>query len=222
MIFVNKRRLTAIWRLGPRLLQRLGGCCSIIFKTRRDKKDVHGSIRLKREDESGDIDLWPPAAFLPHLSRCRCAQRHGFPARGGPCSSPVQQATCPHVMVAHWHLDTNRGSRSPSTPSSAMETCMTSRRMWGIYTWHSGSRPWAVGHFMSDLWPPWFLMKCSICLLVLIFMSFLTRLRILKCHKTFKTWKKTTTWEICWQGNFQNKPCPSKVTQFKSYKARHS
>lgn len=117
--FRNKRRLTAVWRLGPRLLLcRLGGCCSIIFKTRRDKKDVHGSIRLKREDESGDIDLWPPAAFLPHLSCCPCAQRHGFPAR-----RLLLPLLCsrPHVPMSWWHTDIPPHPPPPSsspTPST--------------------------------------------------------------------------------------------------------
>ncbi len=36
---------------------------------------MYGSIHLKREEERGDIDLWPPAAFLPHSSCCPCARR---------------------------------------------------------------------------------------------------------------------------------------------------
>lgn len=37
---------------------------------------MYGSVYLKREDKGGGIDLWPPAAFEPHLSCCPCAQQH--------------------------------------------------------------------------------------------------------------------------------------------------
>lgn len=40
---------------------------------------MYGRIHLKREEERGDIDLWPPAAFLPNSSCCPCACSHRSP-----------------------------------------------------------------------------------------------------------------------------------------------
>lgn len=142
----NKRRLTAVWRVGPWLLLlllcRLRGCCSIIFKTRRDKKDVRRSIRLQREDESGDIDLWPPAASLPHLSCCPCSRRHGFPARG---LLPPLLCGRPHVLVSN-----RRHQQQPLNTAAPQRDPLQQERCEASQTRHSGGRP-LPGKHLSPL-----------------------------------------------------------------------
>lgn len=92
---------------------------------------MYGSIHLKRENRRRDIDLWPPAAFLPHSSCCLCARRHHSPV-GSFSSSASHSSTC----LGNKQCAPLRPPATPSNPFSSTDSLSHTQRrtMTGLLT----------------------------------------------------------------------------------------
>ncbi len=95
---------------------------------------MYGSIHLKREEERGDIDSWPPAALLPHSSCCPCAHRR-HSSVGSFSSLSMQPTTHPHVWVTSCALCPDPQQPPPTPPPALLSHSHTQRHtMTGLLT----------------------------------------------------------------------------------------
>lgn len=164
-------------------------------------------IHLKREDERGDIDLWPPAAFLPHLSCCPCAHYH--PCLVGSFSSFLcSRPHHPHVRVTSCVLCSGNPAK-PFQPPPPQRYCHTTSQrdpVWlELLCTHKALKYGRARYVQTNtscrdpgnsFLIPNSATECPICLLI-CFSHFLNWSWNVDCHSSWKCCFVKITTDIC-------------------------